>query len=246
MSSSGSSGPGQVLDTSARRSALSGTRSAAPARPSATRRAASARPSAAPRARSPAASAVLPARSVTQARSVAGSATQMISENALAAGAIAVAAGAAIGLILPATETERRVMGDAGTKAIDTAKSTVSDTLSKAESAPPDRSARNSERPGHRPGRSACPRRAECPSGSGRPVSSTSTGVGACIGPPSRARELETYAAHFDTVELNVTFYRMPPSGILPVVGDPRPRRLPLRGQGEPLPHPHPSPARPA
>ena len=49
-----------------------------------------------------------------QARSVAGSATQMISENALAAGAIAVAAGAAIGLILPATETERRVMGDAG------------------------------------------------------------------------------------------------------------------------------------
>jgi phage-related protein len=70
-----------------------------------------------------------------QARTFAGSATQMISENALAAGAIAVAAGAAIGLLLPATETERRVMGDAGTKAIETAKSTVSDTLSKAEGA---------------------------------------------------------------------------------------------------------------
>src|SRR3954452_8166973 len=30
--------------------------------------------------------------------------------------------------------------------------------------------------------------------------------------PPTRNRELETYAAHFDTVELNVTFYRMPSS----------------------------------
>jgi phage-related protein len=70
------------------------------------------------------------------AQSFAGSATQVISENALAAGAIAVAAGAAIGLILPATEMERKVMGDAGSKAIDTAKSTVSETLSKAEGAP--------------------------------------------------------------------------------------------------------------
>ena len=35
---------------------------------------------------------------------------------------------------------------------------------------------------------------------------------GRLYGPPSRARELEAYAAHFDTVELNVTFYRMPPS----------------------------------
>ena len=50
------------------------------------------------------------------------------------------------------------------------------------------------------------------PSGSGRRGSSTSTGVGRLYGPPSRARELETYAAHFDTVELNVTFYRMPPT----------------------------------
>ena len=30
--------------------------------------------------------------------------------------------------------------------------------------------------------------------------------------PSSRGRELETYAAHFDTLELNVTFYRMPSS----------------------------------
>ena len=71
-----------------------------------------------------------------QARTSPDRRTQMISENALAAGAIAVAAGAAIGLLLPATETERRVMGDAGSKAIDTAKATVSDTLSKAEGAP--------------------------------------------------------------------------------------------------------------
>src|SRR3954454_14806898 len=35
---------------------------------------------------------------------------------------------------------------------------------------------------------------------------------GRLYGSPSRARELETYAAHFDTVELNVTFYRMPPT----------------------------------
>jgi phage-related protein len=70
------------------------------------------------------------------AKTVAGSATQVIGENALAAGAIAVAAGAAIGLILPSTEMERNIMGDAGSKAIDTAKSTVTDTLSKAEGAP--------------------------------------------------------------------------------------------------------------
>jgi len=48
------------------------------------------------------------------ARSAAGSASQFIGDNALAAAAIAVAAGAAIGLIIPATETERRVIGDAG------------------------------------------------------------------------------------------------------------------------------------
>src|SRR4051812_15652959 len=35
---------------------------------------------------------------------------------------------------------------------------------------------------------------------------------GRLYGSPTRARELETYAAHFDTVELNVTFYRMPPT----------------------------------
>jgi len=69
------------------------------------------------------------------ARSAAGSATQFIGDNALAAAAIAVAAGAAIGLIIPATETERRVIGDAGTKAIDTAKTTVTETIAKAESA---------------------------------------------------------------------------------------------------------------
>ncbi len=70
------------------------------------------------------------------ARETAGSVTQIIGQNPLAAAAIAAAAGAAIGLIIPATEAEKRVMGDAGTKAIDTAKSTVTETMAKAESAP--------------------------------------------------------------------------------------------------------------
>jgi hypothetical protein len=129
MSSSGSSGPGQVLDTVGDKFSGAGETVA--------NKASGVGDSVGSAASQVTGGVGSAAGQVGDtARTFAGSATQMISENALAAGAIAVAAGAAIGLMLPATETERRVMGDAGSKAIDTAKSTVSDTLSKAEGAP--------------------------------------------------------------------------------------------------------------
>jgi ElaB/YqjD/DUF883 family membrane-anchored ribosome-binding protein len=59
---------------------------------------------------------------------------QVVSENVLAAGVVAAAVGAAVGLLLPATEAERRVMGDAGNKVIDAAQSTASEAISGMES----------------------------------------------------------------------------------------------------------------
>jgi ElaB/YqjD/DUF883 family membrane-anchored ribosome-binding protein len=59
---------------------------------------------------------------------------QVVSDNVLAAGVVAAAVGAAVGLLLPATDAERRVMGDAGSKVIDAAQSTASDAMSSMES----------------------------------------------------------------------------------------------------------------
>jgi ElaB/YqjD/DUF883 family membrane-anchored ribosome-binding protein len=64
----------------------------------------------------------------------AATAGQIVSDNVLAAGVVAAAVGAAVGLLLPATDTERRVMGDAGSKVIDAAQSTASDAMSGMES----------------------------------------------------------------------------------------------------------------
>ena len=68
------------------------------------------------------------------ARDYASTAGQVVTDNVLAAGVVAAAVGAAVGLLLPATETERRVMGDAGSKVIDAAQSTASDAMSSMES----------------------------------------------------------------------------------------------------------------
>jgi ElaB/YqjD/DUF883 family membrane-anchored ribosome-binding protein len=68
------------------------------------------------------------------ARDYASTATQVVTDNVLAAGVVAAAVGAAVGLLLPATETERRVIGDAGTKVIDAAQSTASEAMSGMES----------------------------------------------------------------------------------------------------------------
>ena len=59
--------------------------------------------------------------------------------------------------------------------------------------------------------------------------------------PSARGSELELYAQRFDTVELNVTFYRMPPSFDVPVMGGAGPGGLSLRGEGQSLPDPRPS-----
>jgi ElaB/YqjD/DUF883 family membrane-anchored ribosome-binding protein len=69
------------------------------------------------------------------AREYASTATQVVTDNVLAAGVVAAAVGATVGLLLPATDTERRVMGDAGSKVIDAAQSTASEAMSGMESA---------------------------------------------------------------------------------------------------------------
>jgi ElaB/YqjD/DUF883 family membrane-anchored ribosome-binding protein len=56
-------------------------------------------------------------------------AQQAVESNPLAFGAIAVAVGTAIGLALPATQTEKRVMGEAGGRLIDQVESAVSQPL---------------------------------------------------------------------------------------------------------------------
>ena len=52
-----------------------------------------------------------------------------VESNPLAFGAIALAVGAAIGLVLPATQTEKRVMGEAGGRLIDQVETAVSQPL---------------------------------------------------------------------------------------------------------------------
>src|SRR5688572_31080344 len=50
---------------------------------------------------------------------------------------------------------------------------------------------------------------------------------------------LAFYAEHFDTVELNVTFYRDAEAGSVPGLARGGARRFPVRGQGQPLPDAH-------
>ena len=57
--------------------------------------------------------------------------------------------------------------------------------------------------------------------------------------PSARGSELEWYADRFDTVELNVTFYRMPSSAIVPLLGGTGAGGLLVRGQGEPVSDAH-------
>ena len=54
-------------------------------------------------------------------------------ENPLAVGAIALAVGAAVGLALPATRTEQKVIGNAGSKLIDQAGTAIKQPLEEAE-----------------------------------------------------------------------------------------------------------------
>ena len=64
----------------------------------------------------------------TATDAVAG-AQRAIEQNPIAFGAIAVAVGAAVGLALPATDAEKRVMGGAGSQLIDRAQTAVSEPL---------------------------------------------------------------------------------------------------------------------
>ncbi|MEA2519653.1 MAG: hypothetical protein QOF49_1733 [Chloroflexota bacterium] len=67
------------------------------------------------------------------ATSVASTAQRTIESNPLAIGAIAIAVGAAVGLALPASQTEKRVMGQAGSQLIDKAETAVTKPLEELE-----------------------------------------------------------------------------------------------------------------
>jgi len=62
-------------------------------------------------------------------RQVVTQAQQAVESNPLAFGAIAMAVGAAIGLALPATDAEKRVVGSTGSRMIDQVESAVSEPL---------------------------------------------------------------------------------------------------------------------
>jgi uncharacterized protein DUF3618 len=64
-------------------------------------------------------------------------AQRMIEDSPLAAGAIALAVGAAISLALPATQVERRVLGPAGERVLDSVETGATDALQKAKESIP-------------------------------------------------------------------------------------------------------------
>jgi ElaB/YqjD/DUF883 family membrane-anchored ribosome-binding protein len=64
---------------------------------------------------------------------VGDTAQRLMDENPLAVGAIALAVGTAVGLALPATRTEQKVMGNAGSKLIDQAGTAIKQPLEEAE-----------------------------------------------------------------------------------------------------------------
>jgi ElaB/YqjD/DUF883 family membrane-anchored ribosome-binding protein len=69
------------------------------------------------------------------ARDVQWNAQRMVEDNPLAVGAIAVAVGAAIGMVLPETQTEQKVLGPAAEKAISTAEQTAHEAVQQLETA---------------------------------------------------------------------------------------------------------------
>jgi len=62
-------------------------------------------------------------------------ARRLVEDNPLAAGAIALAVGTAVGLAMPATRVEQDLMGDAGSRVIDQAQEAAARPLEKAEKA---------------------------------------------------------------------------------------------------------------
>lgn len=67
------------------------------------------------------------------AQDVGDTAQRIFDENPLAVGAVALAVGAAVGLALPATRTEQRVIGNAGSQLLDQAESALREPLEKTE-----------------------------------------------------------------------------------------------------------------
>lgn len=69
-------------------------------------------------------------------RDVQWTAQRIVEDNPLAVGAIAVAVGAAIGMALPETQTERDVLGPAAEQAVATAERAATDAVQQLESSP--------------------------------------------------------------------------------------------------------------
>jgi ElaB/YqjD/DUF883 family membrane-anchored ribosome-binding protein len=69
------------------------------------------------------------------ARDVQWNAQRIVEDNPLAVGAIALAVGAAIGMALPETQTEQRVLGPAAEKAISTAEEAAGEAVNQLETA---------------------------------------------------------------------------------------------------------------
>jgi hypothetical protein len=57
----------------------------------------------------------------------------LMETNPLALGAVAVAAGAILGLMLPSTQTENRLMGESRDRLMDQARSTAKETMEKVQ-----------------------------------------------------------------------------------------------------------------
>ena len=69
----------------------------------------------------------------SRAQDVTWNAQQMMQDNPLALGAVAVAVGAAIGMALPETQVERQVLGEPAGKAIDKVQRAASDAVQQLE-----------------------------------------------------------------------------------------------------------------
>jgi ElaB/YqjD/DUF883 family membrane-anchored ribosome-binding protein len=69
-------------------------------------------------------------------RDAQSTAQRIVEDNPLAVGAIAVAVGAAIGMALPETQTEREVLGPAAERAVTTVERAATDAVQQLESSP--------------------------------------------------------------------------------------------------------------
>jgi ElaB/YqjD/DUF883 family membrane-anchored ribosome-binding protein len=81
------------------------------------------------------AAAGVPAEVQMTAREVGANVEAIVEENPLAVGAIALAVGTAVGLALPSTRTEQRLLGEASGRVLDQAQEAVATPLEKAEQA---------------------------------------------------------------------------------------------------------------